>query len=649
MPSKIPPIRIQSVSQERNAVEINRDLEILGQGIRLISKTVNELVDSVGTITNGPDPISGTSGTFGPLAFYSISQGLVKSASQLGGTVGQTIRYSDSDSNWIADSYLKNYGSASPGGISINDGGSPFTDVAFQVHGTGTSTFPEMARFASAGADDPTSIRVENGSNSIQLYVSDNTSGFGAATHETGVRSFDPTKRFIIGSGSTVLGTYRTLAGFGQDGITFAQTTTGLSITPLGMVHIVPKVNTQAGLYMKLATSQSANAVTIQNSLAADRFTIDQNGGTAITIGAVGTRGLTINGIAAQTADYYQINNSAGVVTQYTSVSGVLHVLGSTPSFATIRGGANYFITSGNTITRFQAWEQSGNTAGTFAVGGAMSFVATENHSASAWGSDFVIAVAANTTAAITNRLRITNAGNILLNDNQSALATNASGPFPYIPSCAGTPTGTPTSFTGNIPLVWDSTNHRLYGYSGSSWRILTGVHNDLTGLTTGDPHTQYALLLGRSGGQTLIGGTASGNNLTLRSSSNATRGKVIFGNAGTTAYDDVNDRLGVGTASPTEKLDVAGNILLTTAGNGLKIKEGTNATMGVATLVAGTVTVNTTKVTANSRIFITNNTPGGTVGFIHVSARTAATSFTITSSDALDTSNIAWIIIEPG
>lgn len=92
-----------------------------------------------------------------------------------------------------------------------------------------------------------------------------------------------------------------------------------------------------------------------------------------------------------------------------------------------------------------------------------------------------------------------------------------------------------------------------------------------------------------------------------------------------------------------------AGNLLLNTAGNGLYIKEGTNATMGVATLVAGAVTVNTTKVSTNSRIFLT--VQGGTitnVGAVYVSARTAGTSFVISSLNVLDTSDVAWVIIEP-
>ncbi|HQK38540.1 MAG TPA: hypothetical protein PLO52_00320 [Flavobacterium alvei] len=98
---------------------------------------------------------------------------------------------------------------------------------------------------------------------------------------------------------------------------------------------------------------------------------------------------------------------------------------------------------------------------------------------------------------------------------------------------------------------------------------------------------------------------------------------------------------------SGTSRFD--GDVKLNDAGNGLYIKEGTNATMGVATLVAGTVTVNTTKVTANSRIFLTVN--GGTltnVGAQYVSARTAGTSFTITSLNVLDTSQTAWMIVEP-
>ena len=93
----------------------------------------------------------------------------------------------------------------------------------------------------------------------------------------------------------------------------------------------------------------------------------------------------------------------------------------------------------------------------------------------------------------------------------------------------------------------------------------------------------------------------------------------------------------------------VGGDLTLTTAGNGHYVKEGTNATMGLTTLSSGSATVNTSKVTANSRIFLTIQDPnGGTVGTVYVSARTAATSFTITSTSGSDASKVAWLIVEP-
>lgn len=91
-------------------------------------------------------------------------------------------------------------------------------------------------------------------------------------------------------------------------------------------------------------------------------------------------------------------------------------------------------------------------------------------------------------------------------------------------------------------------------------------------------------------------------------------------------------------------------DLKLITAGDGLYIKEGTNATMWVATLVAGVVVVSTTKVTATSRIQITIQALGTVTvpTVIGVTARTAGTSFTITSANVLDTSTIAWMIVEP-
>jgi len=105
---------------------------------------------------------------------------------------------------------------------------------------------------------------------------------------------------------------------------------------------------------------------------------------------------------------------------------------------------------------------------------------------------------------------------------------------------------------------------------------------------------------------------------------------------------------VGIGTSTPSESLEVNGNIRIS-GQNGLMITEGTNATMGKATLVAGTIVVNTSSVTANSRIFLMDQAPnGGAPGTSYISARTAGTSFTITSTNAADVSDVAWWIVEP-
>lgn len=93
---------------------------------------------------------------------------------------------------------------------------------------------------------------------------------------------------------------------------------------------------------------------------------------------------------------------------------------------------------------------------------------------------------------------------------------------------------------------------------------------------------------------------------------------------------------------------NAANSLRLGSAGGGLSVAEGTNARMGVATLIGGTLVISNTSVTANTRIFLMCQTPGGTPGFLRVSARTAATSFTILSSSGTDTSVVAWLLVEP-
>jgi len=92
--------------------------------------------------------------------------------------------------------------------------------------------------------------------------------------------------------------------------------------------------------------------------------------------------------------------------------------------------------------------------------------------------------------AFVTNgveRARIDANGNFVTGPT-SALTTNATNGFLYISTMAGAPTGTPTLYTGRVPMVFNTASNLLYFYNGSSW-VATGASSvpftSITGLPT--------------------------------------------------------------------------------------------------------------------------------------------------------------------
>lgn len=111
---------------------------------------------------------------------------------------------------------------------------------------------------------------------------------------------------------------------------------------------------------------------------------------------------------------------------------------------------------------------------------------------------------------------------------------------------------------------------------------------------------------------------------------------------AGTGARDTTWGRQGTAQMGTPDS-----DIVINLAGKGLKIKEGTNARMGTATLAAGTVTVSNTSITANTRIVVACKTPAGTPGALFVNAVTVGTSFVIKSTSSTDTSVVGYVLFE--
>lgn len=143
---------------------------------------------------------------------------------------------------------------------------------------------------------------------------------------------------------------------------------------------------------------------------------------------------------------------------------------------------------------------------------------------------------------------------------------------------------------------------------------------------------------------------TTATRTLTIATSTNSVAGVLSAADHTTYSGYAATIALKAPIATPVFTGDVTsstGNVLVSTIGKGLQIKTGVGAKIGQAALVGGTATVANPSITASSRIFLTSQADGGVPGFVRVTAKTNATSFVITSSNALDTSTIAWTIIE--
>lgn len=119
--------------------------------------------------------------------------------------------------------------------------------------------------------------------------------------------------------------------------------------------------------------------------------------------------------------------------------------------------------------------------------------------------------------------------------------------------------------------------------------------------------------------------------------------GRIIFSTANSAGT--LTDAL---TIDSVQVSTFAGDVKINTLGKTIFFKTGSNAKAGTATLVGGTVTISTTAITANSIITLSIPRTGLlNVGTYEESARTAGTSFVITSSNVLDTSTFDWVLME--
>lgn len=130
--------------------------------------------------------------------------------------------------------------------------------------------------------------------------------------------------------------------------------------------------------------------------------------------------------------------------------------------------------------------------------------------------------------------------------------------------------------------------------------------HGGITGLGD-DDHTQYALLGGRASGQTLRGGNGSGENLTLESTSDVTKGQVISLNELNVSSNKI-----VNVDTPTNDNDAANKAYVDGVAQGISIKAAVRVTTvsgdGNVTLSGGT-TIDGVVLANNDRVLLQDQT----------------------------------------
>lgn len=298
-------------------------------------------------------------------------------------------------------------------------------------------------------------------------------------------------------------------------------------------------------------------------------------------------------------------------------------------------GGAN-ISTSGNLAITGAALDGSTTT----------SFVALAGSIPDLVGSYKALDLVVNTTvgsnaSAIKGLQLLLNAGYNGSGSTFGVAADNSVGGTAIV--ALGSPTG---NYGFSISCGNPGTEHvAIYGqgYAGSKvWGVC--------GTATGDDPGGTAVGV-YGGAQQSVGGGAVGGFFKCSTSagtafnpnSPAANAAIVCDN------DDSGENIAAFLAAggPVSIVDPLGNFCTVVAGVGFKIKEGSNARMGTATLIGGTITVSNTSITANTRIFYSVSTAGGVQGFLS-STQSAGASFTISSSNVADISSIVWELKEP-
>jgi hypothetical protein len=196
------------------------------------------------------------------------------------------------------------------------------------------------------------------------------------------------------------------------------------------------------------------NDTNVTGSIASQALTLGWTGTLAVGRGGTGVGTLTTNGVL--------YGNAASAVN------------------VTAQGGANTVLTANAGAPSFSAAPTIGTSVTTpLIIGGtAAGSTLTLESTSGAGTSDSIIF----DTGSQSQRLLIDTNGNVVV--GTAALVTSATNGFLYKPTCAGAPTGTPTSYTGRLPSIFDTTENYLWEYDAGWLMSPFGWNNAYTSYT---------------------------------------------------------------------------------------------------------------------------------------------------------------------
>lgn len=343
-------------------------------------------------------------------------------------------------------------------GDSINAGTTPITNVP---SGNCLKVISGILQSAACGGGTATDIlvgttTVTGGTTTRVLF--DNAGVLGEyVISGTGSVAMTTSPTFVTPTLGVAAGTSLALGGatIGTDalGVTGNMTLTGIGV--------VSSNSASAGLTVTQAGA--GNSFVVEDQASDPTPFVINAAGTVITGSTVAQ---TFNGSASN-----RFNIIGGATNTVTAALGayVSNATGGAMGFSKSRSdtvGTQTVVVSGDTLGTFYA-EGSDGTA--FIPAAKISFAVDGTPGTNDMPGRIVLSTTADGAAAVTERMRLDNKGNVIV--NTAAIATNATDGFLYIPTVAGTPTGVPTTYTGRIAMIYDTTNHQFWFYDGGGWK----------------------------------------------------------------------------------------------------------------------------------------------------------------------------------